>query len=115
MKSTRFPAALSWLLALSLLLTSVWGQWHRVAHEIRLHAALVAAPSEIGHDHSGHEPGSDLCRVLDHLAYADGLKCVPPVLVLPALARVAPDALAASQVTASAYRYFQARAPPFSV
>lgn len=115
MRSVRSSAVFAWLLGLSLLLSSVWGQWHRVAHESWLPAASLVAPSEIGHDHSGHEPGSALCQVLDHLAHADGLNFALPALALSALACVAPVAVAASQEPASAHRYFQARAPPFSV
>jgi len=115
MRCVRFPAVLAWLLGLSLLLCSVWGQWHRVAHESLFPETLAAAPSDAGHDHSGHEAGGALCQVLDHLAHADSLSSTPPAAALPALVRVAPAAVAASQVIASAHRHFQARAPPFSV
>lgn len=97
------------------MLSLVWGQWHRVTHEAWLQEALVDVPSDASRDHSGHEPGSALCQVLDHLAHSDSLSCAPSAKTTPALASVAPVAVAASPVPSSAHRYFQARAPPFSV
>jgi len=85
-----------WLVA-ALLWTPFWGQWHGIVHPVQptVFASVTTqslsespAPRAKAQDH-GHEQGSTLCQVLDHLGCASALPSwaltFNPALVLLAL------------------------------
>ncbi len=72
-------------LVLALLLLTGWGQVHRVLHPAAAAPVLAAAAqADAGHVPSvGHEEGSGLCQLLDHLS--QGSAPVPALATLAAM------------------------------
>lgn len=110
-RSVRGRAS-SWLWALvwALVLPSLWGSWHRVAHAPVLDAAAQTTLSAAAHD--GHASGTAECRLLDQAACADGLglalTAVPVVLAAPPREATVFGPGAAARMLAP----YAARAPP---
>jgi hypothetical protein len=97
-------------LVLALLVLTGWGQVHRALHAVTQDAA-VAAQQHAGVHAAGHDAGSSLCALLDHLslgAAATRVAVLPPVWRWPTgLARQAPASVQWVQTAA-----FDARGPP---
>ncbi|PUE51108.1 hypothetical protein B9Z45_15000 [Limnohabitans sp. 2KL-17] len=126
----RWPIWQIGLLVWALLWAPVWGQWHGIVHSAEL-ALSAPAGLHAGHtheendaheeddaheendaDHSGHSAGSDLCRVLDHLAHADSLNAPLLAWSAPMLSVQAPVFWAAFLRGHDRWSLAQARAPP---
>ncbi len=119
--------ALALALALALLLLGGWGQVHRVLHPASAAAALLANPSATAHGpgpgseqgsqhshaghHLGHESGSSLCLLVDHLADGTAITATLP-LPVPFAASAEPPLPAWRAAPLQAPRPFDARAPP---
>ncbi|WP_396267487.1 hypothetical protein [Ideonella sp.] len=99
-----------WALVLAVVLPSLWGAWHHVAHAPGLKGA--AQPQFNAAAHDGHGSGTAECRLLDQAACTDGLglalTAVPVVLAAPPRAATALGLGAAARMVAS----YAARAPP---
>lgn len=99
-----------WVLVLALVLPSLWGHWHRVAHAPGLKGAAQQQFSAAAHD--GHATGTAECRLLDQAACADGLNLA--VTEAPVF-RATPPRLAPSLGLGATPRWeasYAARAPP---
>ena len=108
----RWRAAFTlWLIA-ALLWAPVWGQWHGIAHQVRLGvSSQVVVPAASDSD-EGHAQGSALCQVLDHLGHASALTGWPLHAALLWLPAPAPVWLGMSAVAMRPCWTTQARAPP---
>ena len=129
---TRLKTGLAGALALALVWSLLWGGWHRAMHggapahpaadATGLAAMHASAPSKAdagpgtklwpGHDESGHEAGSDDCRLLDQASLGDALATALPVVGSPP---PAPDTVPASshlRIAVVDPLAYQARAPP---
>ena len=99
-----------WALVLALVLPSLWGSWHHVAHAPGLNGAAQTTLNAAAHD--GHGSGTAECRLLDQAACADGLglalTAVPVVRAAPPQEATALGAGAAARMLAP----YAARAPP---
>ena len=104
----------SWLgiLLLALVLPSLWGTWHRVAHAPvgAVPVAQVKQGSALG---DAHAPGSEDCHLLDQAACADGLSMalLPEPLAFGATPQASAFLSHATPVRMVAS--YAARAPPF--
>ena len=99
-----------WVLVLALVLPSLWGHWHRVAHAPGLTGAAQPQLSAAAHD--GHATGTAECRLLDQAACADGLNLA--VTEAP-VCRATPPRWAPSLGLGATPRWvasYAARAPP---
>ena len=80
----RQPWALA--LVLALLLLTGWGQVHRVLHPGAPFPVLSATADAQVHQapQGGHEEGSGLCQLLDHLSQGSApVSVLSPVAVMP--------------------------------
>jgi hypothetical protein len=101
------------ILLLALVLPSLWGTWHRVAHAPAgaVAAAQVKQASAVG---DAHAPGSEACRLLDKAACADGLRvAVGPVHFVLGTTPQGPTFLDHGTPVRMVASY-AARAPPFT-
>jgi len=117
---------LSVLLLGALLWASIWGQWHGIGHrDLSSLSAPLGLSSTHGHgdtharpagdlpfDPLGHDAGSNLCQVLDHLAHADRLDTSATAWSAPMVPAQAPLFLAHFSLDHHRWSQPQARAPP---
>ncbi len=117
---------LSVLLLGALLWASIWGQLHGIGHRDlpSLSAPLglssthgpevtCAKPSgDLPFDPLGHDAGSNLCQVLDHLAHADRMGTSAAVWSAPMVPAQTPLFLAHLSFDHDRWSQPQARAPP---
>ena len=96
-------------LVLAVLWLTLWGQLHRTLHPVAL--GQQAQPEVLAASHLGHDEGSGLCHLLDHLGDGTGLPSLPG-LSLGAAAPTRALALAASTLAWAWPRLCDARAPP---
>ena len=101
----------SGLLVLAVLWLTLWGQLHRTLHPAEL--GQQAEPEVFAAAHLGHDEGTGLCHLLDHLSDGAGPLALV-ALVLPAAAPPQLRPLAVSTLTLSAPPWGEARAPPRS-
>lgn len=100
-----------WALTFALLLSTGWGQVHRVLHSGAQGFASVETSAKAAVPALGDEEGSSLCKLLDHLSHGAG----PVLAVAVLLAEVPSDRLPVLRVSgifATAAQGFDARAPP---
>lgn len=117
---SRLPYWLSFLLVWALLWTPLWAHWHRIAHSTPqghtapagLHTAQAVAKAGIQPELGGHDAGSELCQVLDHLAHAERLSTAKALWTAPKLPARSPSLDLASAAQAHRWSPAQARAPP---
>ena len=120
----RLPRFWAAVLVLAVLWLTLWGQWHRTLHpqawgprllgqqaDTAVLAASHLVPSHLVPSQLGHDEGSGLCHLLDHLGDGTGLPSLPG-LSLGAAAPTRALALAASTLAWAWPRLCDARAPP---
>lgn len=105
----RLPRFWAAVLVLAVLWLTLWGQLHRTLHPLAL--GQQAQPEVLAASHLGHDEGSGLCHLLDHLGDGTGLPSLPG-LSLGAAAPTRALALAASTLAWAWPRLCDARAPP---
>jgi hypothetical protein len=133
---TRQRRALAGALALALLWSLLWGGWHRTLHgdplasaQARQHALTNGAVLPVGghtaaaptssqqpaaHDATGHEAGSEDCRLLDQLLLGDALVFGATLAAVLPVETVACPSVDSAAVAARETLSYQARAPPRS-
>lgn len=97
------------VLVLAVLWLTLWGQWHRAWHPVAL--GQQAQAEVLAASHLGHDEGSGLCHLLDHLSDGAGL----PTLHWLSMGAATPTpawAMAAGVVVWAQLRLCDARAPP---
>jgi len=107
------------LLVLAVLWLTLWGQWHRTLHPQAWGPRLlgqqadtaVLAASHLAPSHLGHDEGSGLCHLLDHLGDGASLPSLP-WLSLGSAAPAHGLVLAAGTLAWAQPRLCDARAPP---
>lgn len=108
-----------WLVA-ALLWAPIWGQWHGIVHQVQQglvasasvqSSSDLAAPLAKAPDH-GHELGSALCQVLDHLGHASAVATGVFVAHLARVPLAAPAAQWRDGLVQAIWRPTKARAPP---
>ena len=115
---SRLPTWLNFLLVWALLWAPVWGQWHGIEHSTKLMLSSSEGQHE-AHAHQdadadplGHEAGSELCQVLDHLAHADPLSASSTAWSASMVPTQAPVFRLAFSPDRVLWSPAQARAPP---
>ena len=112
LRQHRQPWAIA--LVLALLLLTGWGQVHRVLHTgsaVQIGQSQPDAP-QLGKVHlAGHEEGSSLCQLLDHLSQGSAPVSVPDILAVLPLSLV-PALWAPLEWHALVLSPFEARGPP---
>ncbi|WP_210811239.1 hypothetical protein [Ideonella paludis] len=98
-----------WALVLALVLPSLWGHWHRVAHAPGLNGAAAALSATV---HDGHASGTAECRVLDQAACADGLALLLAAMPVVLAAPPREATVMGPGATARTLAPYAARAPP---
>lgn len=107
----RLPRFWAGLLVLAVLWLTLWGQLHRTLHPAEL--GQQAEPEVFAAAHLGHDEGTGLCHLLDHLS--DGVGPLALSWLPPLSAAATPWRLAHCQGLARAQpRLCDARAPPLS-
>ena len=117
----RRRLALTLALVWALLWAPVWGQWHGIAHQVHQAVTVSATASaqaesvvQIAMD-EGHEVGSALCQVLDHLGHASALTAWPLWAGWAALPMATPSGHWLSSHGQQPWWPAQARAPPHRI
>ena len=107
----RLPRFGAGLLVLAVLWLTLWGQLHRTLHPAEL--GQQAEPEVFAAAHLGHDEGTGLCHLLDHLSDGAGPLALP---WLPLLSSAPTPGLVASSImlARSQPRLCDARAPPLS-
>ena len=107
----RLPRFWAGLLVLALLWLTLWGQLHRTLHPAEL--GQLAEPEVFAAAHLGHDEGTGLCHLLDHLSDSAGPLAQP---ALPLLCAAPTPWLVAhgQRLTLAQPRLCDARAPPLS-
>jgi hypothetical protein len=119
--SFRSRAALTLALVMALLWAPIWGQWHGIVHQVQqvvtVSATASAQAESVGQTamDDGHEVGSALCQVLDHLGHANALTAWPVWAGLAVLPMAAPSGLWLSSHGQQPWWPAQARAPPHRI
>lgn len=128
----RQRRALAGALALALIWSLLWGGWHRALHadhlaHARAQVPVIAAGSSLANgravapassqepaapDATGHEAGSEDCRLLDQLLLVDALASVPVLADAPPTEAAACPSVDPATAAARAPLPYQARAPP---
>ena len=117
---------LSFWLVVALLWAPIWGQWHGIEHRdlqavsakadaYQTHGyedALAVSSAGSGADLWGHDAGSDLCQLLDHLGHSDRLITANGAWSAPMVPVQAPLFLAHFSLDHHRWSQPQARAPP---
>mgnify|MGYP006933439175 CR=1 FL=1 len=99
------------LLVLAVLWLTLWGQLHRTLHPAEL--GQQTEPEVFAALHLGHDEGTGLCHLLDHLSDGSGPLTLPWLPLFSAAPT--PWLVASSQRLALAQpRLCDARAPPLS-
>lgn len=115
-------------LVLALVWSLLWGGWHRALHGDPLAHARASAYATVhalahglapasshetaDHDATGHEAGSEDCRLLDQLLLVDALVSVPTLVADVPGHTAACKSVDPAAVATAALRAYQARAPP---
>jgi hypothetical protein len=111
-----------WLVA-ALLWAPIWGQWHGIVHQVQQGLGFSAPVQSLSDsavsrakapDH-GHELGSALCQVLDHLGHASALATGVFLADLARLPLAAPAAKWRDGLAQADWQPAQARAPPHRI
>jgi hypothetical protein len=116
----RSRATWTFGLVVALLWAPIWGQWHGIAHQVQQVVVLDTSAAQTGYQTSlvtddGHELGSALCQVLDHLGHASALTAWPAVVSLAILPMVAPAWQRLDSHGLQPWWPSQARAPPHRI
>lgn len=119
----RIRLALTFCLVAALLWAPSWGQWHGIVHPAQPSVSVSdlaktltdsVAQRAKAHEH-GHEQGSALCQVLDHLGHASALAAWAVSIPLVHGPLVVPAAHWRDGQEQHLWRPAQARAPPHRI